>query len=112
MDNKLLKRNIASAGVWFVGEYTGLILEQFNRLESDKNYKNNFIETIFHQQGRDKDLGGTRTRVNAVMRIIKSNQAKEALEYVVHSSRLEIGEPKAVQKAQDALTNISLKRLS
>ncbi|MCM3800350.1 hypothetical protein M4A92_17485 [Caldibacillus thermoamylovorans] len=106
MQDKVLKRNIESAGGWFVGEYAALILNKFNELESDKDFKNEFVREIFHNHGRDRDFGGTRTRVNAVIRIIKSNKIIEALEYVIHSDRINNEEPKAVEMAKIALREI------
>lgn len=43
MQDNTLKRNIESAGGWFVGEYTALILSKFNELENDKDFKNEFV---------------------------------------------------------------------
>lgn len=39
MQDKTLKRNIKSAGGWFVGEYVASILNKFNELESNKVFK-------------------------------------------------------------------------
>lgn len=109
MQDRTLKRNIESAGGWFVGEYAASILNKFNELESDTDFKNEFVREVFHNQGRDKDFGGTRTRVNAVIRIIKSNKIIEALEYVIDSDRINKEEPKAVQMAKIALSEIESK---
>ena len=106
MHDKGLKRNIESAGGWFVGEYAALIRNKFNQLENDKDFKNEFVGKVFHNQGRDKDYGGTRTRVNAVLRIIKSNKMVEALEYIIDSDRINKEEPKAVKMAKKALREI------
>ena len=108
MQDKTLKRNIESAGGWFVGEYTSLILSKFNELENDKDFKNEFVREVFISQGRDKDYGGTRTRVNAVIRIVKSDKVIEALEYIVDSVRINKDEPKAVQMAKRALTELQI----
>ncbi|MHA6261487.1 hypothetical protein ACXYMX_16630 [Sporosarcina sp. CAU 1771] len=106
MQDKVLKRNIESAGGWFVAEYGALIRTKFNQLENDKDFKSEFVREVFHSQGRDKDYGGTRTRVNAVIRIYKSNKMIEALEYVIDSKRINNDEPKAVKMAKEALRNI------
>jgi hypothetical protein len=106
MQDKTLKRNIESAGGWFVGEYIALILSKFNELENDKDFKNEFVREVFNSQGRDKDYGGTRTRVNAVIRIIKSDKVIEALEYIVDSVRINKEEPKAVQMAKKAFIEL------
>ncbi|MGD6875749.1 hypothetical protein [Bacillus infantis] len=104
--DRILKRNIESAGGWFVGEYAALILSNFIELDSDKNYKNEFVQNLFQTVGRDRDYGGTRTRVNAVMRIIKSNDIVVALEYIIHSDRINKEDSKAVQMAREALRDI------
>ncbi|MFS0661296.1 hypothetical protein AB1L07_20975 [Niallia alba] len=106
MEDTNWKRNLESAGGWFVGEYASLIISKFRQLENDKEIKKEFIQNIFHSQGRDKDYGGTRTRVNAVLRIIKSDQIEEALEYIVCSERMKKEEPRAVQNAKETLMQI------
>lgn len=111
MQDNVLKRNIESAGGWFVGEYAALIQNKFNQLEKDKEFKSEFVREVFHSQRRDKDYGGTRTRVNAVLRIIKSNKMIEALEYVIDSNRINKDEPKAVQMAKEALMDIKSEQI-
>lgn len=110
MQDKVLKRNIESAGGWFVGEYAALIRKKFNQLENDKDFKSEFVREVFHSQRRDKDYGGTRTRVNAVIRIIRSNKVIEALEYIIDSDRINKDEPKAIKMAKEALRDIKSKQ--
>ncbi|MGQ4666837.1 hypothetical protein ACUIJN_13590 [Metabacillus halosaccharovorans] len=110
MQDKVLKRNIDSAGGWFVGEYATVMMDKYNELENSKDSKIEFVKEIFHSQGRDKDYGGTRTRVNAVLRIIKSDKMIEALEYIIASERINKEEPKAVQMAKEALIEIKAKQ--
>lgn len=106
MDDKMLKRFINSAGGWFVGEYAAVMMDKYYELENDKNFKKDFIHNVFHSQGRDKDYGGTRTRVNALLRIIKSKKIIEALEYIIGSDRIQKDDPKAVEMAKKALKEI------
>lgn len=106
MQDKVLKRNIESAGGWFVGEYAAIIVDKYVQLENDKDFKNEFVTDVFIKQGRDKDYGGTRTRVNAVIRIVKSNKITDALDYIIASKRLIKEEPKAVQVAKKTLRDI------
>ncbi len=94
-DGKMLK-DLQSAGGWFVGLYTGIIQSQLERLETDREYKKRFIQKIHESEGRDKDLGGTTTRVNSVIRIVRSQKARAALEYVRHSHRIRESDPLAV----------------
>ncbi|MDW0111142.1 hypothetical protein [Sporosarcina aquimarina] len=106
MEDKSTKRLIASAGAWFVGEYAAVMIERFTELESNKRYKSEFIEDIYNSLGRDRNLDGTSTRVNAVLRIIRSNKIVEALEYVIQSDRMRKDNPGAVRKAKETLNNI------
>lgn len=100
------KRNIEYAGGWFVGEYMGLVLDNFNELENNKEFKNEFVKDIFSRRGRGEDSGGTRIRVDAVLRIIKSNKEVGALEYIINSSTINNKEPKAVSIAKETLKKI------
>lgn len=108
MSDQVLKRNIESAGYWFVGEYAAKTFENYNELVSNNYFKNEFINEIFREQGRDKDLGGTRTRVNALLRIIRDGKIIEALEYIIASDRLNNKEPRSVEMAKEALKVIKI----
>ncbi|XKH50496.1 hypothetical protein LG275_12980 [Chryseomicrobium palamuruense] len=110
MKNNGLKRNIESAGVWFVAEYSGEIYSQFERISNSREYKKEFIKEVYFKQGRDKDYGGTATRINAVMRIIKNGDLMEALEYVVSSERMQKENPKAIAKATDTLRQFKVNK--
>jgi len=109
LEDKILKRNIESAGGWFVGEYAAMIIDNYDCLSSDKKYKNEFIKHIFNSQGRDKDYSGTRVRVNALLRVFKSNKIIEALNYIVTSYKINKDDPKAVEMAKEALESIKPK---
>lgn len=78
-----------------------MILSRFNELENNKDLKNEFIWEIFNSCGRDKDYGITRTLVNAVIRIVKSNKVIEVLEYVVDSARINKEEPRPVKMTKE-----------
>lgn len=98
--------DIKSAGGWFVGEYATLINEEFDILERDKVYRNEFVKKVYNGSGRDKDLNGTRTRVNAVRRIIRRRELIKALEYIIESERISKDDPKSIVNARQALKKI------
>lgn len=54
----------------------------------------------------DSDLGGTRTRVNALIRIIERHELIEALEYVIGSDNINRSDPDAVQTAKQTLQKL------
>jgi len=97
--------DIKSAGQSFIGGYIEDMLNRIPELD-DRHSKNKVIEEYFeNQQGfYDKDIGGTRTRVNAVIRIIKANQVKYALEKIDERDTRVVSE--AVKKAQSLLERI------
>lgn len=106
MDELKMLKDIKSAGGWFVGEYAALIIENHVKLLSDKAYKLEFIQKIFHDCGRDKDLGGTRTRVNALIRIINRGELIEALQYIMDSDNINRSEPEVVKTASRTLQKL------
>lgn len=58
----------------------------------------------------DKEIGGTRTRVNALYRIIKADRIIEALEVAANSKRLRKEFPEAAREAKDLLDRINTGR--
>lgn len=100
MQDKALKRDIESAA---------LVIENYQNLENNKGCKNKFIKDVFNSQGRDSDYGGTRVRINALLRIVRSNKIIEALEYIIDSDRINKDDPKAVEMAKEALIKIKSK---
>ncbi|MDK2918996.1 MAG: hypothetical protein PWQ37_1729 [Candidatus Petromonas sp.] len=98
--------DIKSAGGWFVGKYAGLIFEKYDQLKSDRVYKTEFIKQLFRESGRDSKREGTRTRVNALMRIIEREEIIKALEYVIESDNINRSDQEAVQIAKQTLQNL------
>lgn len=73
----------------------------------DSNKKTKLIEEIYNNgQGSDKEVGGTRTRVNCLLRIIEAGREIEALEVAVTSERLRNDFPDAAKQAEDLLKRI------
>ena len=108
MDDSKMLSDIKSAGGWFVGEYATTIFEKFDQLKSDKDFKAAFIKQIFRDRGRDSDLGGTRTRVNALMRIIERRKLIEALEYIVASDSINKNDPNAIRSAVQMINKFKM----
>lgn len=106
MDETKMMRNIKSAGVWFVGEYGGLILENYERLSCDKDFKAAFIEKIFKESKRDSSIGGTKTRVYSVIYIIDRGELKEALDYVIHANNVRKSDLGSIEKARKTLKEL------
>ena len=78
-----------SAGLWFVALYMEEFLLRVDELDDDL-LKNKLIEEIYDngENTFDKEISGTRTRVNALYRIIKAGRVIEALEIAINSKRL------------------------
>ncbi len=96
-----------SAGLWFVALYMEAFILRIDELE-DRLLKTKFVEEIYDngENASDKNIGGTRTRVNSLYRIIKSNRVVEALEVATNSERLNREFPEAADEARDLLKRI------
>ena len=103
MKKTKMLNDIRSTGVWFVGEYAGRILENIEHLKHDKGFKHDFMERIHKESDRDSDIGGTKTRVNALIRIIERNELEDALRYVIESKRVQDNDPQAIKAAEKTL---------
>lgn len=106
MDNLKMLSDIKSAGGWFVGEYAELIFEKYAQLKSDRSYKSEFVKQIYRERGRDSDLGGTRTRVNALLRIIERRELIKALEYIIDSDTINKNDPNAIRCAIQTINKL------
>lgn len=100
-------RAYRSAGLWFVGMYMEAFLLRIDELVDD-NSKAKLIEEIYDngENTFDKDLSGTRTRVNSLYRIIKAGREIEALKKVIQSDRVAKENPQAIIDAKDLLIRI------
>ncbi len=94
--------DIKSAGQSFLGLYMSDLLARIKELD-DRVLKNKLIEEYHSNQYGyfDKDIGGTRTRVNAAIRIIKAEKVLYALERINGSNPLVL--PEAVTKAKETI---------
>jgi len=97
--------DIKSAGKSFLGLYMADLLARIKELD-DKVLKNRLIEEYHSNQYGyyDKDIGGTRTRVNAAIRIIKAEKVLYALEQINGSNSQVL--PEAVAKAKETIMKI------
>jgi hypothetical protein len=97
--------DIKSAGQSFLGLHMADLLTRIKELD-DKVSKSKLIEEYHsNQQGYyDKDTGGTRTRVNAAIRIIKAEKVMYALEQIDGSDPRVL--PEAANKAKETIMKI------
>ena len=82
-----IDRDICFAGASFIGLYMEDLLCRISELENSDSKKKLIEEYHKNQQGYfDKELSGTTTRVNSVIRIIKAEMVEYALEKVIDSN--------------------------
>ena len=98
-----------SAGLWFVALYMEAFIVR-KEAHMDSLAKRKLIEEIYNDGDNtfDKGIDATRTRVNSLIRIIRSGRASEALEIASLSDRLHKEFPEAAETAGDLLLRIDL----
>lgn len=98
--------DIKSAGQSFLGLHMADLLSRIKELD-DKVLKSKLIEGYHYHQHcyYDKDIGGTRTRVNAAVRIIKAEKVLYALEQINGFDPRVL--PEAVAKAKETIMKIN-----
>jgi hypothetical protein len=102
---KKIDDDIKSASQSFCGYYIEDMLNRLNSFE-DKVSKGKIIDEYFDEQKvfSDKESSGTRVRVNSVIRIIKANKTRYALEKIVRSAPgVDL---KSIERAKTLLTKI------
>ncbi len=102
--------DIKSAGKSFLGLHMANLLMKIKELD-DKILKSKLVgEYHLNQHGYyDKDIGGTRTRVNAAIRIIKAEKVIYALDQIDGSDPRVL--PEAVVKAKETILKIHTEEL-
>lgn len=80
LTNQQVHRLLDSVGKWFFVKY-------FEEVYAGKSDKQRLIDKLF-QEGHDKDIAGTTTRVSCMVRLINNGYAHDALEIVAKSKRL------------------------
>ena len=91
-----------SAGLWYVGSFMLEMLMTRERWEN-KDTKGAFVEYMHHEYNCDSDISGTRTRVNAMIRIIESHKVEEALELVLAANDDKLGCDQSKENARVVL---------
>lgn len=105
-----IKADVKSAGQNFLGMRMADLLCRFSELE-DKTLKNKLIQEYNENQigTFDKTMQGTRTRVNAAIRIIRGEQVVYALHLIDGSDQRVL--PDAAAKAKETLKKIEIKEI-
>lgn len=102
---KQIINDIRAAGKSFLGMRMGDLLNRINELEKPE-LKKKLIEEYYENQAGtfDSKIGGTTTRVNSAIRIIKADRVVEVLEQIDESDKRVKEE--AVIEAKKTLDNI------
>ena len=95
MNDKQFDDAFTSAGGWF-------FLTQYETIADYNGEMEDLINYMF-TKGFDADKSGTRTRVSAVLRIVKNQRDKEALEKIRDSIRINAEHPEAESLASEIL---------
>lgn len=105
-----IKAYVKSVGQNFLGMRMADLLCRFSELE-DKTLKNKLIQEYYENQigTYDKTIQGTRTRVNAAIRIIRGEQVVYALHLIDGSDSRVL--PDAAAKAKETLKKIEIKEI-
>ncbi|MGL5646246.1 MAG: hypothetical protein ACRDDY_00210 [Clostridium sp.] len=99
------KRAYQSAGVGFICEHVKFFLENKVRLE-DRDEKRKIIEDIF-KRSNDRYITGTRTRVNALLKIVQADRVKDGLHDILKSKRAKEMYPEAVKEVEELLKELN-----
>lgn len=102
-----LKDVCRSAGLWYVGSFMLEFLMQRERWENPDT-KNDFVRFMFEEFGvGDSDISGTRTRVNAMIRIIESRKVEDAMQLVIDADDIKLGCDESKVNAQIVLDKLN-----
>ena len=104
MTEAQMKRLVGSAGKKFLGLNMGTIIEK--RAHQSDTARATLIEELYENQSgwEDKDMRGTRTRVNSAVRLINAGEAKRTMELVIAGDYRVSGEAKrAAEETLEAL---------
>lgn len=84
MTTAKITRLLNTAGKHFFIFHIEDIMECFERMEEDTDYKTRKIAEYYKAQNgfKSKDEYGVRVRVNAVLQIIRANAVKDALKMI------------------------------
>ncbi|WP_029201390.1 hypothetical protein [Oribacterium sp. NK2B42] len=84
MTPEKINRLLCTAGKNFFILHIEDILESFDRLDTDPNFKAQKIREYYQEQHgfESKDEYGIRVRLNAVLQIVRAEEVKSALEMI------------------------------
>lgn len=85
LNDNQIRRLLGSVGKWFFVKY-------FQEAYSNRDDKKALIDLLYNE-GFDKDISGTTTRVNCMIRIIDSGCSQEAFRIIEDSDRMHIDHP-------------------
>lgn len=101
-----LKDACRSASLGYIGSFMLEVIKRRDEWENP-NTKQSFIESMFDEySGWDKDVFGTRTRVNVMIRIIESRKVEDALRLVIDADDRKLDCPQAKINAKIILNMI------
>ena len=99
MDDKQFKNACKSAGTWFIANY-------FLLAKMWSGNRKKLVEIIYNNDKTDADIRWTRTRVNALFRIIENGREIEALQKVVNSAKTAKLHPESLIIAENILKSL------
>ena len=106
-----LKDVCRSAGLWYVGSFMGEFIKRKAEWK-DETKKAAFIQSMFEEyEGIDKNISGTTTRVNAMIRIIESDKVVDAMHLVLEAEDRKLGCHESKVNAQAVLDLIAKGKL-
>lgn len=98
MTDKQFDDSFTAAGGWF-------LLTQFEKNTDWKGEKSKLVDEIF-LEGFDSKRSGTNTRVSSVLRLIRNDRGKEALEIIRDSARINKTHSEARKIAEDIISRM------
>ena len=102
-----LKKVCRNAGLWYVGSFMGEFIKRKAEWK-DETKKPAFIQSMFEEyEGSDKNISGTTTRVNAMIRIIESDKVVDAMNLVLEANDKKLGCNQSKINAQAVLDLIA-----
>jgi len=101
-----LKDVCRSAGLWYVGSFMIEFLKCREMWENPAT-KSQFVRYMHEEYSLDRDMAGTRTRVNAIIRIVESRYVEDALNLVLEANDKKLGCLESKVNAQWLLDQLS-----
>lgn len=77
-----IEKGLKSSGKQFAKKYFNDVKANLGILMFDKTFKNNYIKKIHMNAKCDKDIYGTRVRINALIRLAKKYNYEDILKFI------------------------------